>query len=137
MDKTFVVAFMTFGENELNLELIQAPDWLTAAKKHSKSLFNYDELEEHEVATVEAARRHAFDLDGGFSILEVAAGPGDCTIMGWDPSETPYGIPVTVTDDSTDATALGINITNINIKPVDLEADAAKSDDDPTKGFDV
>lgn len=106
---------MSASENELRIEVIQAPDWLTAAKMHSHSCFNYDDLEESDVATIQDAKTHAFDMDYSFDIKELIAGPGDCTI-GCIPADDSMQDPIV---------------------PFDAETDAAKDPSDPTKGFDI
>jgi hypothetical protein len=98
--RTFAVAFFCMGTNELHVEVIEAVDWITAAKAHTKTKFlaiNEDaamrELDQKDIDnclnTVEEAKEFAFNSDAAFDIVELSTGPAsDQTIFFHDPDGT-------------------------------------------------
>jgi len=73
--RLWAVGFLTFGENQLIIELISAATWQDAARAHSKSIFNYEDLApEVWSSDIETAKTFAFDCDGAFDVVEVKAG---------------------------------------------------------------
>lgn len=92
----YAVAFLTFGENELKIELIEGETWLQAAKSHSKSLFASvaDEDITDEFSSVEKAKQFAFDMDGAFDIHKVSLGlDNELVLVPADEEE--FGKPIT------------------------------------------
>lgn len=78
--KIFAVAFITFFDNELTTEFIQAEDWLSAAKQHSKASeydFDYNEsyasLDRDRVpaSDLEKLKQHFFDQDAMIDVKEL------------------------------------------------------------------
>ncbi len=65
--KNFVIGVFSLFTNELKLELVKAETWQEAVFKHSQCPFDTSSTWN----TIEEARAEAFELDGGFDILEI------------------------------------------------------------------
>lgn len=67
--KKFAVSWISFYDNILHLEFVDAEDWEEALFK--VSTFKFDSVEEMDEYGIEDAKREAFDSDCMFEVKEV------------------------------------------------------------------
>ena len=65
--KRYVVSYMSFYDNDISLELVEAVDWQSAVQK---SKFDIEYVLE-DTLDLEEAKQLAFDCDEVFSVLEI------------------------------------------------------------------
>lgn len=68
MTKRFAVAFISMFDNDLTIEIVTAPDWLTAIKKHTKTAGHMDE---ETPATLEKTKELFFNQDAAIDVAEI------------------------------------------------------------------
>lgn len=73
----FVVAYMSYFDNELILEQITAENWRDAVCKHSKTMFTCvdngrkDQIVLTEKMTIEEMKQIAFDCDVQMAVIQI------------------------------------------------------------------
>ena len=66
--KKWAVGFISFSDNELWIEIIEAESWQEALKKHKQISIDGFEFD---MTSLEAAKADAFDQDAMINVVEI------------------------------------------------------------------
>lgn len=70
MRKKYAVAYMNFSDNDLQIKIVNAPDWKSAAGAAFPERIDLD-VTESLPDNLEAAKEEAFDQDWLFDVVEI------------------------------------------------------------------